>query len=38
MTTEQAERVIEAQAREFEELKSYLVARWREIRPAAEPS
>ena len=29
MNTEQAERVIDAQAREFEELKPYLVGRWR---------
>jgi glycosyltransferase involved in cell wall biosynthesis len=29
MTTDQAERVIEAQARQFEELKPYLVSRWR---------
>jgi glycosyltransferase involved in cell wall biosynthesis len=36
MTTEQAERVIEAQAREFEELKPYLVSRWRELRSATE--
>ena len=32
MTTDQAERVIDAQAREFEELKPYLVTRWREMR------
>jgi glucosylglycerate synthase len=32
MTTDQAERVIDAQAREFEELKPYLVSRWREMR------
>jgi glucosylglycerate synthase len=32
MTTDQAERVIDAQAREFEELKPYLVARWRRQR------
>jgi len=32
MTTDQAERVIDAQAREFEELKPYLVGRWREMR------
>jgi glucosylglycerate synthase len=38
MTTDQAERVIEAQAREFEELKPYLVGRWREMRHAAEPN
>jgi hypothetical protein len=36
MTTDQAERVIDAQAREFEELKPYLVARWRELRAAAD--
>jgi hypothetical protein len=35
MTTDQAERVIDAQAREFEELKPYLVTRWREMRAAA---
>ncbi len=35
MTTDQAERVIEAQAREFEELKPYLVARWQQ---ALEPA
>ncbi|HSM38678.1 MAG TPA: cell wall biosynthesis glycosyltransferase [Candidatus Limnocylindrales bacterium] len=34
MTTDQAERVIDAQAREFEELKPYLVGRWREMREA----
>jgi hypothetical protein len=34
MTTDQAERVVDAQAREFEELKPYLVARWREMRAA----
>jgi glycosyltransferase involved in cell wall biosynthesis len=34
LTTDQAERVIDAQAREFEELKPYLVARWREMRAA----
>jgi glycosyltransferase involved in cell wall biosynthesis len=34
MTTDQAERVIDAQAREFEELKPYLVARWKEMRAA----
>ena len=28
LTTDQAERVIDAQAREFEELKPYLVSRW----------
>ena len=32
MTTDQAERVIDAQAREFEELKPYLVGRWKEMR------
>ncbi len=32
MTTDQAERVIDTQAREFEELKPYLVTRWREMR------
>jgi glucosylglycerate synthase len=32
MTTDQAERVIDAQAREFEELKPYLVTRWRQER------
>jgi hypothetical protein len=36
MTTDQAERVIDAQAREFEELKPYLVARWRELRAVRE--
>jgi len=35
MTTDQAERVIDAVAREFEELKPYLVTRWREMRAAA---
>ena len=35
MTTDQAERVIEAVAREFEELKPYLVTRWREMRAQA---
>jgi glucosylglycerate synthase len=34
MTTDQAERVINEQARQFEELKPYLVARWREMRAA----
>ena len=34
MTTDQAERVIEAQAREFEQLKPYLVASWRAMRAA----
>jgi hypothetical protein len=32
MTTDQAERVIDDQARQFEELKPYLVTRWREMR------
>ena len=32
MTTDQAERVIDDQARQFEELKPYLVARWRAAR------
>src|SRR6266545_3525170 len=36
MTTDQAERVIEAQARVFEELKPYLVGRWREMRAPGE--
>jgi glycosyltransferase involved in cell wall biosynthesis len=36
MTTDQAERVVDAQAREFEELKPYLVARWREMRARSE--
>ncbi|HEX2194000.1 MAG TPA: glycosyl transferase family 2 [Candidatus Limnocylindria bacterium] len=31
MTTDQAERVIDGQARAFEELKPYLVGRWREL-------
>jgi glycosyltransferase involved in cell wall biosynthesis len=35
MTTLQAERVIDAQARQFEELKPYLVGRWRAMRRAA---
>jgi hypothetical protein len=35
MTTDQAERVIDDQARQFEELKPYLVGRWREMRAAA---
>jgi glycosyltransferase involved in cell wall biosynthesis len=38
MTTDQAERVVDAQAREFEELKPYLVARWREMRAESEGS
>ena len=36
MTTDQAERVIEAQARDFEELKPYLIGRWREMRAEAD--
>jgi hypothetical protein len=36
MTTDQAERVIDDQARQFEELKPYLVGRWRGTRGAAE--
>jgi hypothetical protein len=32
MTTDQAERVIDDQARQFEELKPYLVSRWRDMR------
>jgi glucosylglycerate synthase len=35
MTTDQAERVIDDQARQFEELKPYLVGRWRELRTGA---
>jgi hypothetical protein len=35
MTTDQAERVIEAQAHQFEELKPYLVGRWRELRASS---
>jgi glycosyltransferase involved in cell wall biosynthesis len=35
MTTDQAERVIDAQAREFEDLKPYLVTRWKEMRGAS---
>ena len=38
MTTDQAERVIDAQAREFEELKPYLVGRWREMRAQGGPT
>jgi hypothetical protein len=34
MTTDQAERVIDDQARQFENLKPYLVGRWREMRAA----
>ena len=36
MTTDQAERVIDAQAREFEELKPYLVTRWTAARADSE--
>jgi hypothetical protein len=36
MTTDQAERVIDDQARQFEELKPYLVARWSEMRVNSE--
>ncbi|HEX6656288.1 MAG TPA: glycosyl transferase family 2, partial [Candidatus Limnocylindria bacterium] len=36
MTTDQAERVIDAQAREFEDLKPYLVSRWKQMRAAGE--
>ena len=35
MTTDQAERVIDAQALQFEQLKPYLVSRWREMRAAS---
>ena len=35
LTTDQAERVIDDQARQFEDLKPYLVARWREMRGAS---
>jgi hypothetical protein len=35
LTTDQAERVIDEQARQFEDLKPYLVARWHEMREAA---
>ena len=38
MTTDQAERVIDAQAREFEELKPYLVTRWTAARADARDS
>ena len=38
MTTDQAERVIDSQARQFEELKPYLVTRWRAMRAEAESS
>jgi glycosyltransferase involved in cell wall biosynthesis len=36
MTTDQAERVIMDQARQFEELKPYLVTRWRDMRGQSE--
>ena len=36
LTTDQAERVIDDQARQFEELKPYLVARWSEMRVSSE--
>jgi hypothetical protein len=35
LTTDQAERVIDDQARQFEDLKPYLVSRWQEAREAA---
>jgi hypothetical protein len=35
LTTDQAERIIDSQARDFEELKPYLVGRWREMRAEA---
>jgi glycosyltransferase involved in cell wall biosynthesis len=38
MTTDQAERVIDDQAREFEELKPYLATRWRAMRAEATPA
>jgi hypothetical protein len=38
MTTDQAERVIDDQARQFEELKPYLVGRWKELRAAGGPA
>jgi hypothetical protein len=38
MTTDQAERVIDAQARQFEELKPYLIGRWGEMRAASGPA
>ena len=37
MTTDQAERVIDDQAREFEELKPYLATRWRAMRAEQSP-
>src|SRR5918992_4296071 len=36
MTTDQAERAIDAQARQFEELKPYLVGRWGDLRAGQE--
>ncbi len=36
MTTDQAERVIDDQAQQFEDLKPYLAGRWREMRAAGE--
>ncbi len=36
MSTDQAEKVIDEQARQFEELKPYLVSRWREMRAASQ--
>jgi glucosylglycerate synthase len=36
MTTDQAERVVEDQARQFEELKPYLVVRWNQMREEAD--
>jgi len=38
MTTDQAERVIEDQARQFEELKPYLMTRWAAMRARGQPS
>ena len=35
MTTDQAERVIDAVAHEFEQLKPYLVSGWRTMRAAS---
>ena len=35
LSTDQAERVIDDQARQFEDLKPYLVARWGEMRAAS---
>jgi hypothetical protein len=36
MSTDQAEKVIDEQARQLEELKPYLVSRWREMRAASQ--